>query len=218
VSPNEIALHSWRRSYLSRTEARFTLEEVVAPPIRAECSSRSFYVQQQDFKHPLLDKLALYGLPPVLADDPAIVAKAQKALPDLPPSGLLRNSSSDQQSVTAMQFPSMKRLIFDSAKMARLDSLLRELKAGGHRVLIYFQMTKMMSIFEEYLIYRQLRYLRLDGGTAIADRRDMVNAWQTKYVFRKRYFTNVILTVSLPAAPTFSSSCSVHVQAALEST
>ncbi|KAJ9100566.1 hypothetical protein QFC21_003610 [Naganishia friedmannii] len=179
VSPNEITLHNWKRSYLSRTEARFTLEEVVAPPIRAECSSRSFYVQQQNLKHPLLDKLALYGLPPILADDPAIVARAQKSLPNLPPFGLLRNSSSDQQPVTAMQFPSMKRLIFDSAKMARLDSLLRELKAGGHRVLIYFQMTKMMSIFEEYLIYRQLRYLRLDGGTAIADRRDMVNAWQS---------------------------------------
>lgn len=180
VPPHQIALRTWQRSYLSRTDARFTLEEVVAPPIRAECSSRSFNIVQQDLKTPLLDKLALYGLPPVSSDDPALVAKAQNVLPDLPPSGLLRNSSLDQQPVTAMRFPSMKRLIFDSAKLARLDSLLRELKAGGHRVLIYFQMTKMMSIFEEYLVYRQHRYLRLDGATAIADRRDMVNAWQTK--------------------------------------
>ncbi|KAI5453460.1 putative DNA helicase ino80 [Naganishia albida] len=179
VPPHQIALRTWQRSYLSRTDARFTLEEVVAPPIRAECSSRSFNIVQQDLKDPLLDKLALYGLPPVSSDDPALVAKAQNVLPDLPPSGLLRNSSLDQQPVTSMRFPSMKRLIFDSAKLARLDSLLRELKAGGHRVLIYFQMTKMMSIFEEYLVYRQHRYLRLDGATAIADRRDMVNAWQT---------------------------------------
>lgn len=180
VQPHEIALHAWKRSYLSRVDARFTLEEVVAPPIRAECSSRSFNILQQDLKDPLLDKLALYGLPPVSANDSAAVAKVHNALPDLPPTGLLRNSSEDQQPVSAMRFPSMKRLIFDSAKLARLDSLLRELKAEGHRVLIYFQMTKMMSIFEEYLVYRQHRYLRLDGGTAIADRRDMVNAWQTK--------------------------------------
>jgi DNA helicase INO80 len=180
VQPHEIALHAWRQSYLSRTDARFTLEEVVAPPIRAECSSRSFNILQQDLKDPLLDKLALYGLPPVSADDPAVVDKVHDALPDLPPTGLLRNSSEDQRPVSTMRFPSMKRLIFDSAKLARLDSLLRELKAEGHRVLIYFQMTKMMSIFEEYLVYRQHRYLRLDGGTAIADRRDMVNAWQTK--------------------------------------
>ena len=180
VQPYEIALHAWRQSYLSRTDARFTLEEVVAPPILAECSSRSFNILQQDLKDPLLDKLALYGLPPVTADDPAIVAKVQEDLPELPPTGLLRNSSEDQRPVSTMRFPSMKRLIFDSAKLARLDSLLRELKAEGHRVLIYFQMTKMMSIFEEYLVYRQHRYLRLDGATAIADRRDMVNAWQTK--------------------------------------
>lgn len=180
VQPYEIALHAWRQSYLSRTDARFTLEEVVAPPILAECSIRSFNILQQDLKDPLLDKLALYGLPPVTADDPAIVAKVQEDLPELPPTGLLRNSSEDQRPVSTMRFPSMKRLIFDSAKLARLDSLLRELKAEGHRVLIYFQMTKMMSIFEEYLVYRQHRYLRLDGATAIADRRDMVNAWQTK--------------------------------------
>lgn len=79
-----------------------------------------------------------------------------------------------------MQVPEAKRLIYDSAKLARLDTLLQELKAGDHRVLVYFQMTRMMDLMEEYLIYRQYKYLRLDGSSKLEDRRDMVIDWQTK--------------------------------------
>jgi DNA helicase INO80 len=74
--------------------------------------------------------------------------------------------------------------VVDSAKLARLDDLLRELKDGGHRVLLYFQMTRMMDLAEEYLIYRQYKYLRLDGSSPIDQRRDMVTAWQTKWVLK----------------------------------
>lgn len=79
-----------------------------------------------------------------------------------------------------MQVPEAKRLIYDSAKLARLDTLLHELKAGDHRVLVYFQMTRMMDLMEEYLIYRQYKYLRLDGSSKLEDRRDMVMEWQTR--------------------------------------
>ena len=81
---------------------------------------------------------------------------------------------------SCMQVPEAKRLIIDSAKLARLDSLLHELKAGNHRVLIYFQMTRMMDLMEEYLIFRQYKYLRLDGSSKLEDRRDMVMEWQTR--------------------------------------
>jgi len=79
-----------------------------------------------------------------------------------------------------MLVPEAKRLIYDSAKLSRLDSLLQELKAGDHRVLVYFQMTRMMDLMEEYLIYRQYKYLRLDGSSKLEDRRDMVIDWQTR--------------------------------------
>jgi chromatin-remodeling ATPase INO80 len=79
-----------------------------------------------------------------------------------------------------MQVPEAKRLIYDSGKLARLDTMLHELKAGDHRVLIYFQMTRMMDLMEEYLIYRQFKYLRLDGSSKLEDRRDMVMEWQTR--------------------------------------
>jgi len=74
----------------------------------------------------------------------------------------------------------MHRFVTDSGKLATLDRLLGELKAGGHRILLYFQMTRMMDLIEEYLTYRQYKYLRLDGSSKIGDRRDMVNDWQTR--------------------------------------
>jgi len=38
----------------------------------------------------------------------------------------------------------------------------------------------MMDLMEEYLIYRQYKYLRLDGSSKLEDRRDMVMDWQTR--------------------------------------
>ena len=40
-------------------------------------------------------------------------------------------------------------------------------------------MTQMMNILEEYLSFRRHRYFRLDGSTTIAERRDMVAAFQS---------------------------------------
>uniref|UniRef100_A0A0X3PL66 Chromatin-remodeling ATPase INO80 n=1 Tax=Schistocephalus solidus TaxID=70667 RepID=A0A0X3PL66_SCHSO len=70
-------------------------------------------------------------------------------------------------------------LIADSGKMRELDRLLANLKREGHRVLIYSQMTKMINLLEELMIYRSYSYLRLDGSSRLSDRRDMVAQWQT---------------------------------------
>ncbi|KAJ1858973.1 putative DNA helicase ino80 [Coemansia sp. RSA 1822] len=84
------------------------------------------------------------------------------------------------QGLTDIWMPSKDKLIRYSGKMAVLDKLLIRLKQEGHRVLLYFQMTKMIDLFEEYLAYRKYTYLRLDGSSKIADRRDMVMDWQTR--------------------------------------
>ncbi|KAJ1826827.1 putative DNA helicase ino80, partial [Coemansia sp. RSA 2599] len=84
------------------------------------------------------------------------------------------------QGLTDIWMPSMDKLIRYSGKMAVLDRLLAKLKQEGHRVLLYFQMTKMIDLFEEYLAYRKYTYLRLDGSSKISDRRDMVMDWQTR--------------------------------------
>lgn len=70
--------------------------------------------------------------------------------------------------------------MYDSGKLERIDRLLCQLKSEGHRVLIYFQMTKMIDLMEEYLAYRRYTYLRLDGSSTLSDRRDMVSDWQNR--------------------------------------
>jgi DNA helicase INO80 len=127
-----------------------------------------------------LESLAMYGLPSDLRDSEDAWCTYQKRLPGVPAVGLAGSSPPDQLPMSTMQIPEAKRLIYDSAKLARLDTLLQELKAGDHRVLVYFQMTRMMDLMEEYLVYRQHKYLRLDGSSKLEDRRDMVIDWQTR--------------------------------------
>lgn len=73
----------------------------------------------------------------------------------------------------------MSRFVTDSGKLARLDALLKELKANDHRVLLYFQMTRMIDLMEEYLTYRNYKFVRLDGSTKLEDRRDTVADFQS---------------------------------------
>ena len=127
-----------------------------------------------------LESLVMYGLPRDLRDSEASWCTYQTRVPGAPAVGLIEGSPSDQLAPSPMQIPEAKRLIYDSAKLACLDALLQELKAGDHRVLVYFQMTRMMDLMEEYLVYRQYKYLRLDGSSKLEDRRDMVIDWQTR--------------------------------------
>lgn len=64
-----------------------------------------------------------------------------------------------------------------SGKFELLDRILPKFKATGHRVLIFFQMTSVMNIFEDFLRLRDMKYLRLDGATKAEDRQDMLKAF-----------------------------------------
>lgn len=77
-----------------------------------------------------------------------------------------------------IEFPTIHSLISESSKLRTLDNLLRKLKLAKHRVLIFCQMTKMMNIIEDYLQFRKYKYYRLDGGSGINERRDMVDGFQ----------------------------------------
>lgn len=76
--------------------------------------------------------------------------------------------------------PDKETLVTDAGKLYVLDSLLGRLKAEGHRVLIYSQMTRMIDILEEYMWHRKHTYMRLDGSSKISDRRDMVADFQSR--------------------------------------
>ena len=70
----------------------------------------------------------------------------------------------------SIAFPDKRLLQYDCSKLQRLDSLLRNLQSGGHRALIFTQMTKVLDILEQFLNIHGHRYLRLDGQTKIEQR------------------------------------------------
>ncbi|KAG5519873.1 hypothetical protein PMAC_000150 [Pneumocystis sp. 'macacae'] len=57
-----------------------------------------------------------------------------------------------------------------SGKFDLLDRILPKFFRTGHRVLIFFQMTTIMNIMEDYLHFKGYKYLRLDGSTKADDR------------------------------------------------
>ncbi|KAL3278288.1 hypothetical protein HHI36_013622 [Cryptolaemus montrouzieri] len=67
-----------------------------------------------------------------------------------------------------------------SGKFELLDRILPKLKATGHRVLLFCQMTQLMSIMEDYLNWRGFGYLRLDGTTKSEDRGDLLKKFNAK--------------------------------------
>nr|ACF22729.1 putative SWI/SNF related protein [Brachypodium distachyon] len=56
-------------------------------------------------------------------------------------------------------------LIESAGKMVLLDKLLPKLKARSSRVLIFSQMTRLLDILEDYLMYKGYQYCRIDGST-----------------------------------------------------
>ncbi|KAK9767946.1 ATP-dependent DNA helicase Snf21 [Basidiobolus ranarum] len=57
-----------------------------------------------------------------------------------------------------------------SGKFELLDRILPKYFATGHRILMFFQMTTIMSIMEDFLVYKGIEYLRLDGTVKSDDR------------------------------------------------
>ena len=148
-----------------------------APPIEVSCSNQDAKAETEQtfFNMPL--RQALYPLS-IKQEQNLLDNNIDPAL--YPPHDMLPRPISDRTRYTHIQTPSMRRFVSDCGKLARLDRLLVELKAGNHRVLIYFQMTRMMDLMEEYMTYRSFKYLRLDGSTKLEDRRDRVHDFQTQ--------------------------------------
>ncbi|XP_037948806.1 chromatin-remodeling complex ATPase chain Iswi-like isoform X2 [Teleopsis dalmanni] len=78
-------------------------------------------------------------------------------------------------------------LIFNSAKMVILDKLLPKLQAQGSRVLIFSQMTRMLDILEDYCLWHNYQYCRLDGKTPHEDRNRQIQEYNMensiKFIF-----------------------------------
>mmetsp|Transcript_8034 Transcript_8034/g.14724 ORF Transcript_8034/g.14724 Transcript_8034/m.14724 type:complete len:1068 (+) Transcript_8034:2422-5625(+) len=68
-----------------------------------------------------------------------------------------------------------KKLVDSSGKLILLDKLLPKLESGGHRVLIFSQMVKMLDILGEYCHMRDFPYERLDGSVTGMDRQSAID-------------------------------------------
>ncbi|KAA8549729.1 hypothetical protein F0562_001253 [Nyssa sinensis] len=60
-------------------------------------------------------------------------------------------------------------------KLEMLDRLLPKLKATDHRILFFSTMTRLLDVMEDYLCFKQYRYLRLDGHTCGSDRGALID-------------------------------------------
>ena len=61
-----------------------------------------------------------------------------------------------------------------AGKFELLDRMLPKFRATGHRILMFFQMTQIMNIMEDFLRLRGMEYLRLDGSTKSDDRSELL--------------------------------------------
>ncbi|XP_068175197.1 chromodomain-helicase-DNA-binding protein 1-like isoform X2 [Antennarius striatus] len=76
-----------------------------------------------------------------------------------------------------------EHLIEASGKLCLLDSMLTYLHKGGHRVLLFSQMTRMLDILQDYMEYRGYSYERLDGSVRGEERNLAVKNFSTKDIF-----------------------------------
>ncbi|CUM54618.1 putative DNA helicase INO80 [Debaryomyces fabryi] len=150
---------------------------VKAPPVDVVCNSISFV---HNLQASLFDSNIRQSLMPLSFNQELELLKSNSPITEYPKSNMLPNTINKFIDYSNIRMPSMNRFITESGKLSKLDELLVDLKHNDHRVLIYFQMTKMMDLMEEYLTYRQHKYIRLDGSSKLDDRRDLVHDWQTK--------------------------------------
>jgi DNA helicase INO80 len=184
---NDIASEGYMRNLLNVSQASFertgldviepcAKPRAAAPPIELYCASQGVIAEKQRdfFNTPIRD--VLYGISDKTEQ---VLLETKSESTALTVRNKLPAPTNARTRFTHIEAPSMSRFVTDSGKLARLDALLKELKAGDHRVLLYFQMTRMIDLMEEYLTYRNYKYCRLDGSTKLEDRRDTVADFQS---------------------------------------
>ncbi|XP_031431623.1 chromodomain-helicase-DNA-binding protein 4 isoform X2 [Clupea harengus] len=62
-----------------------------------------------------------------------------------------------------------------AGKLMLLYKMLKKLKEGGHRVLIFSQMTKMLDLLEDFLENEGYKYERIDGGVTGSMRQEAID-------------------------------------------
>ena len=88
--------------------------------------------------------------------------------------------------------PDTRLIQYDCGKLQVLAKLLLKLHTGGHRALIFTQMTKMLDVLEAFLNYHGYVYMRLDGSTKVETRQCLMERFNND----KKYFIFILSTRS----------------------
>ncbi|KAF3500672.1 hypothetical protein F2Q69_00044551 [Brassica cretica] len=121
------------------------------------------------------------GLPPKKGDDTQSwhVSDAKTVLQGVTAEG--------SRSEPGPPYTTGDHLVTNAGKMVLLDKLLPKLKERDSRVLIFSQMTRLLDILEDYLMYRRYQYCRIDGNTGGDERDASIEAYNKpgseKFVF-----------------------------------
>ncbi|XP_037325188.2 chromodomain-helicase-DNA-binding protein 1-like isoform X2 [Pungitius pungitius] len=76
-----------------------------------------------------------------------------------------------------------EHLVEASGKLSLLDGMLAHLHKGGHRILLFSQMTRMLDILQDYMEFRGYSYERLDGSVRGEERNLAVKNFSSKDIF-----------------------------------
>jgi SNF2 family DNA or RNA helicase len=77
-----------------------------------------------------------------------------------------------------------EQLIKSSGKFVLLSKLLPKLHAGGHKVLIFSQMVRVLDLLQELLQFKHYSYERLDGSTSASARNAAVDRFKRESLKR----------------------------------
>lgn len=80
-----------------------------------------------------------------------------------------------------------EHIITSSGKMIFVDKLLKKMKEENNQVLIFSGFTSMLDILEDYCLFREYKYCRLDGNTELDERErfieDFTKPDSEKFIF-----------------------------------
>merc|ERR1712083_427073 len=87
----------------------------------------------------------------------------------------LMAQAAEEAPIAPTGFFEVKAMTKACGKLTLLTKMLKQLKAEGHRVLIFSQMTKMLDLLEDFLDGAGYKYERIDGGITGSLRQDAID-------------------------------------------
>ena len=81
------------------------------------------------------------------------------------------------EAAIAPEGASTTALVSSAGKLQLLDKLLPHLREGGHRALIFSQMTRVLDVLEDYCRARGHSYVRLDGSITGKARQEAIDKY-----------------------------------------